>query len=292
MPRPTFFITDVFTDKKYGGNPLATFIDCEKLSSHDMQNIAKEINFSETTFILSREATENGYPVRIFTPRAEIDFAGHPTLGTAYVIRHLLKLTATNEIRLHLNIGTIPVHFSEQNSFLWMQQMPPLFGEQAQICDIAPILGLSPADFNPHFPIQEVSTGLPTLIIPLAHQAALKQIHINKTLYFSWAASSWAKLILAFCPSGYEANQALSARVFGDFYGIPEDPATGSSNGALAAYLSQHAFFEKKEIDLLVGQGYEINRPSTLALKTECTPNILKVFVGGNVVTIAQGIWG
>lgn len=292
MSLPKFFITDVFTDKKYGGNPLATFIDCETLSTHEMQEIAKEINFSETTFITSRESTHEGYRVRIFTPRAEIDFAGHPTLGTAYVIRHLLKLTTCPDILLNLNIGSIAVHFSEQDKMLWMQQMTPTFGECTMPDEIVSILGITQDDLDRTRPIQSISTGLPTLIVPLANHAALKKIRIHKTHYFSWATHAWAKLILAFCPSGYEAHQTLSARVFGDFYGIPEDPATGSSNGALAAYLSHYAFFGQQNIDLLVGQGYEINRPATLALKTNWTAQAQKIFVGGKVVAIAQGTWG
>ena len=126
MSKPKYFFTDVFTTQKYGGNQLATFIDCESLTDLEMQKIAKEINFSETTFITSQQPNEGGYDVRIFTPNAEVEFAGHPTLGTAHVIRNKLKLTTEKEIVLNLRIGKIPVSFVEpagSSPVLWMKQM-------------------------------------------------------------------------------------------------------------------------------------------------------------------------
>lgn len=140
MSKPKFFITDVFTNRKYGGNPLATFIDCDSLSDQEMQQIAKEINFSETTFITSRQPRNGGYDVRIFTPNAEVDFAGHPTIGTAYIIREKLCLTTANEVTLNLRIGEIPVTFSEitaHDKFLWMKQAPPQFGKTFEAGSLA-----------------------------------------------------------------------------------------------------------------------------------------------------------
>lgn len=113
MSKPKFFITDVFTSQRYGGNQLATFVDCEALSDCEMQQIAKEINFSETTFITSRQPRDGGYDVRIFTPNTEVEFAGHPTLGTAHVIRNKLHLSDADEITLNLPIGRIPVTFEQ-----------------------------------------------------------------------------------------------------------------------------------------------------------------------------------
>ena len=171
MSKPKFFITDVFTDKKYGGNPLATFIDCESLSDQEMQQIAKEINFSETTFITSRQPKDGGYDVRIFTPNAEVEFAGHPTLGTAYIIREKLRLTTANEVALNLRIGKIPVTFSEDSALvtqLWMKQMPPQFGKTIGAGILARVLGIAVTDIDMQSPIEEVSTGFPTLIVPLA----------------------------------------------------------------------------------------------------------------------------
>ena len=295
MNKPRFFITDVFTSKKYGGNPLATFIDCESLSDLEMQQIAKEINFSETTFITSRQPKDGGYDVRIFTPNAEVEFAGHPTLGTAYIIREKLRLTSANEVALNLRIGKIPVTFSEgsaQATQLWMKQMPPQFGKTLEAGILARVLGISMSDIDPHSPIKEVSTGFPTLIVPLVNLAAIKQAKINKNEYFSLVKDAWAKVILVYSRESYEPSQNLSVRVFADFYGITEDAATGSSNGSLAAYLLRHRTFGTSNLEVIVGQGYEMGRPSTLALRANNSESEIEVFVGGSVVHVAEGVWG
>lgn len=295
MSKPKFFITDVFTTKRYGGNPLATFIDCGTLTDHEMQQIAKEINFSETTFITSRKPEDGAYDVRIFTPNAEVEFAGHPTLGTAYVIRNKLRLTTTNNVTLNLRAGKIPVSFTEgadQTSQMWMKQMSPKFGKQANLSSLASVLGIDVPDIDPALPIEEVSTGFPTLIVPLTSLAALKRAKIKKDEYLALVNDAWAKVVLVFSRGGYEENQQLSVRVFADFYGIPEDAATGSSNGSLAAYLACHKIFGDSNIELTVGQGYEIRRPSTLALKTNKTKEDIEVFVGGSVIEVAEGVWG
>lgn len=295
MSKPKFFITDVFTSQKYGGNQLATFIDCESLSDQEMQKIAKEINFSETTFVTSRQPKDGGYDVRIFTPSAEVEFAGHPTLGTAYIIRQKLRLTTANEVALNLRIGRIPVIFTEtvgQPIQLRMKQIPPKFGGRPEMNTLAHVLGIAATDIDPNFPIEEVSTGFPTLIVPLLSLAALKQIKINKEAYFALVSTAWAKIILAFSRQGYEENQNLGVRVFADYYGISEDAATGSSNGSLAAYLAHHKLFGNSNIDIHVGQGYEMGRPSTLALHTELSNSEIQVFVGGSVVEVAEGVWG
>jgi trans-2,3-dihydro-3-hydroxyanthranilate isomerase len=295
MNKPKFFITDVFTNRKYGGNPLATFIDCESLSDQEMQKIAKEINFSETTFITSRQPKDGGYDVRIFTPSAEVEFAGHPTLGTAYIIRQKLRLTTANEVALNLRVGRIPVTFTETSCKtlqLQMKQVSPKFGKRTELDTLARVLGISTSDIDPQFPIEEVSTGFPTLIVPLLSLAALKRIKINKEAYFALVNDAWAKVILAFSREGYEENQNLGVRVFADFYGIPEDSATGSSNGSLAAYLANHKALGDPNIDMTVGQGYEMGRPSTLTLHASLSKSEIEVFVGGNVVEVAEGVWG
>lgn len=295
MTRPRFFITDVFTNRKYGGNPLATFIDCESLSDREMQQIAKEINFSETTFITSRQPKDGGYAVRIFTPNAEVEFAGHPTLGTAYVIREILGLTQAKEVMLNLGIGKIPVSFTDVSNappHLWMKQMSPKFGKRVEPDALASVLGVDVMDIALDSPIEEVSSGFPTLIVPLTSLAALKRVKIDKDRYFALIKDAWAKIILVFSREVYEKGQTLSVRVFADFYGIYEDAATGSSNGALAAYLARHQLLGSSSIDVLAGQGYEMARPSTLALRTRDFQGDIEIFVGGNVVKVAEGLWG
>ena len=295
MNKPKFFITDVFTSHRYGGNPLATFIDCESLSDREMQQIAKEINFSETTFITSRQPKNGGYDVRIFTPNAEIDFAGHPTLGTAHIIRNKLRLENENNISLNLRVGQIPVTFEEvagKPPMLWMKQMTPQFGKQLDANILGGVLGIAQSDIDENFPIEEVSTGFPTLVVPLKNLAALKRAKINRDEYFALVSDAWAKIILVFSPEGYEKNQRLSVRVFGDYYGIAEDAATGSSNGCLAAYLTRHKLLGSSNVEVAVGQGYEMGRPSTLLLRAKESDNGIEVLVGGSVVDVAEGLWG
>jgi len=294
MSKPKFFITDVFTSQRYGGNQLATFVDCEALSDCEMQQIAKEINFSETTFITSRQPRDGGYDVRIFTPNTEVEFAGHPTLGTAHVIRNKLHLSDADEITLNLPIGRIPVTFEQVPSaapMLWMKQAVPKFGKQLDDNAVARVLGIEPSDIDGDSPIAEVSTGFPTIVVPLKNRDALKRVQINKQQYFALVSDAWAKLILVFCREGYEPGQSLSIRVFCDYYGIPEDAATGSSNGSLAAYLAHHRLLGSASIDVTAGQGYEMGRPSTLALRTRDTEGEIAVFVGGSVVDVAEGVW-
>jgi trans-2,3-dihydro-3-hydroxyanthranilate isomerase len=295
MGKPGFFITDVFTTQRYGGNQLATFVDCESLSDAEMQKIAREINFSETTFITSRQPRNGGYGVRIFTPNAEVEFAGHPTLGTAHIIRNKLRLTEASEVTLNLRVGRIPVTFTETPdgaSMLWMRQMPPRFGRQFDASTLARVLGIAEADIDLDFPIQEVSTGFPTLVVPLRNLDALKRAKVDQDAYFSLVTDAWAKLILVFSREGYEPGQRLGVRMFADYYGIAEDAATGSSNGCLAAYLARHKVLGSPDIDVLTGQGYEMGRPSTLALRANGTNDNIKVSVGGSVVDVAEGIWG
>lgn len=295
MSKPRYFITDVFTSRKYGGNQLATFIDCESLADGEMQKIAREINFSETTFITSAVPRNGAYDVRIFTPNAEVDFAGHPTLGTAYIIREKLRLTTASDVSLNLRIGMIPVTFSEAPggvSQLWMKQASPEYGSCADVDTLAGVMGITATDIVSDLPIEEVSTGFPTLIVPVASLSALRRIQINRDKYNDLVNDAWAKVILAFCREGYEQGQDLGVRVFADFYGIPEDAATGSSNGSLAAYLSRHLLAGSPDISMIAGQGYDMGRPSVLALRTSRNADTLDVFVGGCVVEVAEGVWG
>ena len=293
MTKTKFYITDVFTSEKYGGNQLATFIDCAALSGQEMQAIAREINFSETTFVLSSQPRDGGYDVRIFTPTCEVPFAGHPTLGTAHVIGTRLLDKPADEIRLNLPIGQIPVRFSEPDKqTLWMKQAAPEFGKTVDAGELAAALGLAAGDIDTRYPCQEVSTGLPHTVVPLTTLNALKRAKINKDKYFELIGDAWAKLILVFSREAYQTGHALGVRVFADFYGIEEDAATGSGNGCLAAYLVRHKVMQSSSISLTAGQGYEIGRPSQLHLRATNSPHGIDVFVGGAVVDVAEGFWG
>lgn len=286
-----FYIVDVFAEEKYTGNQLAVFTDIKSLSDKEMQRIAKEMNYSETTFIVS-DVRNGGYDVRIFTPEQELPFAGHPTLGTAYVLQQEIIQQLAETIVLNLKIGQIPVtlHYSDKSvDWLWMQQKPPTFAQIFAAEAIAQVLNLDLDELDSRFPIQEVSTGVPFIIVPLKTQSALKQIKVNKDRYFELISNSQAKSILVFCPETYNVDNNLSVRVFADYFGVPEDSATGSANGCLAGYLVEYLYFGEAKINLRVEQGYEIGRPSLLLLKAQRNQAEIEVFVGGKVIMVAKG---
>jgi len=289
-----FTISDVFADEKYSGNPLATFIVDNEIADSEMQQIAREIHFSETTFILSRQEREGGYDVRIFTPAAEVDFAGHPTLGTADVIRRCVLSRPTDRVALNLKAGQVPVRFSGNDgpaAVAWMRQIPSRFGAVLDAKRLARVLGLEPNAVDSHWPVEEVSTGLHHIIVPLTSLGELKKVKPNLREYDRLIRETWAKVILAFCPGGYRQGHDLAVRVFPISLGIFEDPATGSGNGCLAAYLVRHRYFGKTDIDIQTGQGYEIGRPSTLHLRAGEREGAITVEVGGRVIPVASGLW-
>ena len=286
MPNSTFYIVDVFAEEKYAGNQLAVVRGAGDLSDGEMQRIAAEMNYSETTFILSDEERDGGYDVRIFTPREEIPFAGHPTLGTAYVIAREIASEPVEHVTLNLKAGRIPVSIGNVS---WMRQTLPTFGDTFTTGRLSRVLGLEDADLEEWFPIREVSTGLPCIVTPLKNLEALKRCRVNIDAYYDLISSTRAKAILVFSPEPY-GDADLAARFFADYYGVPEDPATGSANGCLAAYLVEHRYFGTDSIDIRVEQGYEIGRPSLLYLRAERREGEINVFVGGKVQMVARGV--
>ncbi len=292
MDKRLFYIVDVFAEEKYAGNQLAVYRNCSDFSTEMMQTIAREMNYSETTFILSEDKVDNGYDVRIFTPAEELPFAGHPTLGTAFVIQQAILKKQIQHVNLNLEVGQIPVAMSYKNDQpdkLWMRQIPPIFGPIHKTEPLAEILNVSTDDIDSRFPVQEVSTGVFTFIVPLKTHRALKRARVNPEKLFEYIKNTDSKTILIFCPETYGRENRLSVRFFADDLGVVEDPATGSANGCLAGYLVHHRYFNSKEIDIRVEQGYEIKRPSILMLKAAETTGSIEVNVGGRAIMVAKG---
>jgi trans-2,3-dihydro-3-hydroxyanthranilate isomerase len=287
MKELTFYIVDVFAEEKFAGNQLAVFRGGGKLSKAQMQAITREMHFSETTFIMSEEKKKGGYDVRIFTQSHEIPFAGHPTLGTAHIIRNEIAKSNPAMIMLNLKVGQIPVAF--RKNIAWMKQVPPEFGKKIDVAAVAEVLGLKPSEIDSRFPVEEVSTGLPHIIVPLKKLASLKKVLVSLDKYYSLIKNTWAKPIMIFCPESHTGENDISVRMFADCFGIFEDPATGSGNGCLAAYLVKNRYWGKAKIDIRSEQGYEINRPSLLYLKAQEIDGRIDVYVGGKSITIAEG---
>jgi trans-2,3-dihydro-3-hydroxyanthranilate isomerase len=281
----TFYIVDVFAEEKYAGNQLAIVRGGAGLPDEGLQKMALEMNYSETAFVLSEEETEGGYDVRIFTPGDEVPFAGHPTLGTAYVIQHEILTSPVESVTLKLKAGEIPVTFGE---VLWMRQLPPTFGAILDPALFTRTLNLETADLDDRSPVQVVSTGLPALIVPLRDLDALRRCKVDWERYTEVAGPG--KNLYVFCPESHDDGPGdLSARMFANDLGVPEDPATGSAAGCLAAYLLEHSYLGTDAVDVRVEQGYEIGRPSLLYLQATRDRDEIRVDVGGKVQMVARG---
>lgn len=286
-----FYILDVFAENKYQGNQLSVLIPDRELSTEEMQQITREMNFSETAFIMSSKQDDGGYCVRIFTPGSEVPFAGHPTLGTAYLIQKLYE-PHSERIILNLGVGQIPVEFrGKDKNELFMQQKQPTFGKIIEPNLIAEILNINLHDINTDFPIQVVSTGLPAVIIPIKTLAAVKKCEINHTKYQHFLDTIVQANLMVFTKETEQRENQIHARVFVDDPGFFEDPATGSANGNLAGYFLQHEFFHKNKLNLRVEQGYAVKRFSLLKIEAEKQGEKFHISVGGKVFLIAEGNW-
>lgn len=284
-----YYIVDVFAENKYEGNPLAVFIHDGKMDPVEMQKIAREINFSETTFIMSGLQENGGYDVKIFAPDSELPFAGHPTLGTAYVIKNLLDQSKVSEMKLNLPVGQIPVDFEDPH--VWMTQNQPEFGENLEIDRMAETLHINREDINPHIPIQIVSTGLPSVIVPLTSLEAVSRCKINHSAYENLIEEIGDVNLLVFTTETIKPGNDLNVRLFMPIPGYLEDPATGSANGNLAAYLLEYNFFHSQEINYRVEQGAFMGRPSLLKIKAKKTDKHFVIQVGGQVIVVSEGKW-
>ncbi len=289
LRRLPFTQFDVFTSRALEGNPLAVFPDGRSLSDDEMQAIAKEMNLSETTYILPRDAAteqERGTRVRIFTVQEELPFAGHPTLGTAFALR---GTSGAAEIKLELNVGTIPVTFEEgpgQPAFGEMRQNDPVFGQIHEVKKIAEVTGIPAGDIDPDLPIQTVSTGVPFTILPLRGLKQIQRLQIDQSRASEYLSASGAKFFFCVCSETVDPAARLHARML--FYN-GEDPATGSASGCAAAWMVQHRV-AKPEEHVLIEQGVEMKRPSRIFVRaSRDNDRVVNVRVGGNVVEVLRG---
>lgn len=287
MSRMEFYIVDVFTiGRKYTGNQLAVYLGDPPAAL--MQQLAKEINFSETTFVTSPQPENGGYNVRIFMPEVEVDFAGHPVLGTAFVIQQEYLKQPVDELRLNLPVGQIPVTFAD-DGLLWMRQNPPSFGHLFAPADMARILNLAEDDIDTRFPIQEVSTGMAFVLAPLVSLDAVRRARVNLDRLRALLGAHDAIAPAIFCAETLDAENDIHVRVLDDIYGAPEDPATGSANGCIVGYMLEHGYFKGDKLSIRSEQGYQIGRPSLLRLEAHRADGEIVIRVGGRVELVAQG---
>jgi trans-2,3-dihydro-3-hydroxyanthranilate isomerase len=297
LRRFPFVQLDVFSSTPFEGNSLAVFSDGRGLTDQQMQALAKEMNLSETTFILPRDPAterERGVRVRIFTVEEELPFAGHPTLGTAFVLRNSNggssgELSGAAEVALDLNVGKVPVRFEEvpgQPVFGEMSQVDPKFGPLHDREAVVRAAGLRDGDIDPSLPIQTVSTGVPFTVVPLRGLEMMRRLRVDMASSAEYLQRAGGKFFYFVSRETVDPAARLHARMI--FYN-GEDPATGSAAGCTAAWMVAHGVAQSEE-RVLIEQGVEMRRPSRIFVRASGTDNrVVNVRVGGNAVEVLRG---
>ncbi len=297
-----FYQADVFTDLPFGGNPVAVVPDAVDLVDQELQKIAREMNLSETVFVLPPTDPAATMKIRIFTPTQEIPFAGHPVLGACFVLGKLKRLPLeepVTRVAYECNIGVFRVELHVKESeilrVVMSQPRPEFLGSVDAVEDIfevASALGLSKRLITgTKFPIEVVSTGLPVLIVPVRTLTAVKSIVPNGTVINELCARHGTNGIMVFTTVTVEELSAVHTRMFASPIGVIEDPATGSASGALGAYLVQYGVVGvAPTTEIVAEQGYEVDRPSRILIQVESDDDVIQeVKVGGQVVMIIEG---
>jgi trans-2,3-dihydro-3-hydroxyanthranilate isomerase len=292
MQRPTRKLSmaqwDVFSQTPLEGNSLAVFLDARGLNDTEMQAVAREMNLSETTFVLPREPEverKAGVRVRIFTTQEELPFAGHPTLGTAFALR---GQTEAREVDLHLNVGKIRVQFEKTDAGVFgeMTQIDPTFGERHAPETVARALGLQVEDFDSSLPVETVSTGVAFTLTPIKSLAIMKDMRIDLQRASEYIEKTGGNFFYFVTRQTVDSAACLHARMF--FYN-GEDPATGSAAGCAAAWMVAHGVAQPDE-RVVIEQGLEIRRPSRIFVRAARQDNrIVNVRVGGYAIEVMHG---
>ena len=297
---------DVFTSQPLLGNQLAVFPDARGLTTAGMQAIAHEINFSETTFIFPPERSDTDVRMRIFTPAVEMPMAGHPTVGSTFALAHVGVIEpARQRFVFGLNVGPTPVDLVWENGrlqFAWMTQTPPSFGPPVADRDaVARAIGLGEGDLAAGLPIQEVTCGVPYLLVPLRDREAVDRAAPPSASFELPGLPRAHPAILVFAreevrlkadtTNGDTTKGATYSRMFAPGLGVVEDPATGSAAGPLGCYLVQHRLVSGDTPQRIVNtQGVKMGRASRIHMAITGAPDaITDVRVGGEAVLVARG---
>ncbi len=293
-----YYTADIFTDSIFGGNPLAVFPEADNLTAGQMQKVAAEFNFSETVFVFSPETSKGTKKLRIFTPTTELPFAGHPTIGTAFVLAAIADPAVLNKTTVYFEegVGIIPVTVRYIDgkpvyTELAVSQSPLFRDDCPSLEAIASTLGLQSEDLmTGRYSIQAVSCGLPFLYVPVGNCQALKNINFNLTEWHNFVSKFWANSLYVFCFEPELNNSDIHARMFAPALGVNEDPATGSAASALAAYLAIRHPLEDGSLQWIIEQGFEMGRPSILTIEADKENNDIRAIrVGGSSVLVCQG---
>lgn len=297
-----FYQADVFTAQPFGGNPVAVFPDAQGLTDDQLQQIAREMNLSETVFVFPPSDPAAVVRLRIFTPTQEIPFAGHPVVGTFYVLARLGMLATPEPVTRvvqECNIGLFPVELHARDGqvtrVVMTQPEPQFLGTvegTEDLYKVASALGLSKHVISDtKWPIEVVSTGLPVMIVPVRTLTGVRSIRPDASAIMDVCDRFGANGMMVFTTVTVEPSATVHARMFAPSIGILEDPATGSASGALGAYLVQNGVVDVGPMtELLIEQGYEMERPSNILVRVESDDDAIQsVTVGGQVVMVVEG---
>ena len=287
MKKECIFI-DVFTDVAYVGNQLAVFPDGSGLSTQQMQMLTKEINYSETTFVLEADQSEADFRVRIFTPSRELPFAGHPTLGTAYSIMEIFDIWSEKKdiLKLETRVGIIPVQ--KEDGVLWMtQNEPEFFKRHTDKKTIAALFDLGIEEISDDVPVEEVSTGNRILIVPIKTLDAMQRAQGNVANMKRFFGKDLIGPYL-FCLETMDSSAKVHTRFFAPHLGILEDPATGSAAGPLVGYLLKHRIFGN-EFEVVNEQGVEMGRRSSIMMRGNFQSGKYSIQIGGKCAYVGRG---
>ena len=295
MSKYEYYICDVFTQQKFSGNQLAVITDAEGLSDHDMQNIAREFNFSESTFVFPSEK-ENTRKVRIFTPRSEVPFAGHPNIGTAFILAEtgiFGDFAQSIDVVFEEKAGNVSIKINKDHcGYIWCELSAPAplsLGKVATVDLASEVLSIEAGDINvtTHYP-QVASVGLPFLFVELQSLEALSQAQIDLTKLQRLLQEGFPSYIHIYCRDVKDFD--IRCRMFAPLDGVPEDPATGSANAALIALLSHCDQRSDLEDKWKISQGSEIGRPSVLHGRAQkIGGTVTEVNLGGYSVMVCKG---
>jgi trans-2,3-dihydro-3-hydroxyanthranilate isomerase len=299
MLHPRYLTTDVFTDHLFGGNQLAVFPDASEIPPELMPRIAREFNYSETTFVLPPADPKHTRRVRIFTPGGELAFAGHPTIGTAHVLATIGAIDLAGDethIVLEEGVGPVPVTIRATDgkptfAQLTVAKLPEVGPPPPSPARLAAMLSLEPADLvGNDMPPEAISCGTPFLFVPLRDRAAVARARARVELLEQTLGNYWTQMVMVFALEAERSDSDIRARMFAPTIGVPEDPATGSAVVGLGGYLaSRDPRFDAK-LRWVIEQGFEMGRPSILEVEVEKNAGkVTAVRVGGESVLVCEG---
>jgi len=274
------------------GNPLAVVVDSGDFNDDRMLRIAREINYSETTFVRPRPSGDGGYEVRMFTPAKEIPFAGHPILGTAWIVRHHLALDLPRTIQLNLAVGPTRVDFDDSPEAVetaWFTAPPVTVGPTVAASAMADALGIPLVDLDARIPVKCFTAGVSACLVPLRSLEVLRNVPFDLHASEAMERMGLPRLVYFFCPETHRPENHLSARFFFFADSVREDPATGNAAAFLGVYLLEHMPLALAEPCLRIEQGYNLDRPSLVLLRAHAAGASPSVLVGGQVIPIIRG---